>query len=183
MAHSRSTTTLNDLPNEIICLIAEKLQAPVLNTMARTCRRYNELIEPFLYSTIYIQDLLDRKSFLTALKSHRERHNLVKEMTINYVHNESPKEGFSDFCLANSMPNLKNLHIHSPYIEPSNPMTQEIIEFQADVQKGVALSRLRNCMLFQARVTTSAHDLKVPYGSRMAMVNSWAEKRPSFCLE
>ena len=145
---------LINFPNEIIYLIAAKLQVPALNQLSRTCQFLYKLVEPLLYSNISIRDIKGREAFILALSKCPQPHDLVKGMRFDYDRDENPSESFSDLSLANAMPNLERLYIHSPYVEPSKPTNKDFKDFYRDVQRGVALSRLRKCMLPQARLTT-----------------------------
>ena len=137
------------LPEEIVCLIADQLPAPALNALTRTCQHFQRILDPLLYSNVIIRNLQKRKAFLLALASCSERYGFVKEIAFDYFKDdENSSECFSDLGLANRLPNLETLHVHSPYEEPDDdiPESEEFIEFKADIRNGKALKRLRKCM-------------------------------------
>ena len=172
MATLHQSWGLIKLPNEIIFMIIGKLEAPSLNQLSRTCQFLFELVDPFLYSNVSIRDIKRREAFILALSKRPQRRHLVKGMRFDYDLEENPSECFSDLSLANALPNIETLYIRSPYGEPSDTMNEDLMKFHGDIQKGSALSRLRECMSAQAILITATYNAEVLFGLRIVMAAS-----------
>lgn len=105
---------LLDLPNELISLVIENIDSPMLvQRLACTCHRVQQLAEPVLYRDLLLRSGLKVIRVLDALKTRNERSSAIQRLDIpcdqSYEHSFIAIEE-----LLMRLPNLREFVFESP---------------------------------------------------------------------
>lgn len=103
-----SSSSLLRLPPETLDGILSLLNQASLNNLSQACRALQQLVEPWLYHTVSIQNGQD-KPFTSAIDNNRARAGYVQELQIHYHEDVEDEEDYYPLCAQALSPTIRRL--------------------------------------------------------------------------
>jgi len=105
---------LLDLAEELVLNVIEQINSQLaLCNLARTCRRLQELTEPYIYSTVLVRTGKDAEILLESLFARPKRLSSMLDLAIRYRHDR--EQGIEVLNpVISKIRKLKRLHVEAP---------------------------------------------------------------------
>ncbi|KAK3079878.1 hypothetical protein LTS18_003696 [Coniosporium uncinatum] len=105
---------LLDLAEELVLNVIEQINSQLaLCNLARTCRRLQELTEPYIYSTVLVRTGKDAETLLESLFARPKRLSSILDLAIRYRHDR--EQGIEVLNpVISKIRKLKRLHVEAP---------------------------------------------------------------------
>lgn len=136
-----SSSPLLRLPPETLDGILSLLNQASLNNLFQACRALQQLVEPWLYHTVSIQNGQD-KPFTSAIDNNPARAGYVQELQIHYHEDVEDEEDYYPLCAQALSPTIRRLQNLKSLIVKGLDEDDIPLSFESSIDKSARFQNL-----------------------------------------